>query len=185
MATGEAAGQRGFTLLGLLFLVAGMGIGLAALGSLWHTAAQREKEQELLFIGDQFRRAIDSFWKVEAGGGNRLPKDFNELIADPRFPGRVRHLRRVYLDPMTKGMEWGVVKGPDGGISGVYSLSEGKPFKTAGFTAPYQEFEQAQTYRDWVFQSQEAEGKEEEASPAKPAAPAPQPQGPQAQVTPP
>lgn len=171
-----ATGERGFTLLGMLFLVAGLGVGLAALGTLWHTAAQREKERELLFIGEEFRKAIASFWRVEAGGGRRLPKNFNELLADPRFPGTVRHLRRVYRDPMTQETEWGLAKGPDGGISGVFSLSEGSPLKTGGFSPPYQAFEQAKTYRDWVFQfeAEKAAG-EGSATSRQPAPQAPKP----------
>jgi hypothetical protein len=52
---------------------------------------------------------------------------------------------------MTGEAEWGVVKEPDGGISAVYSLSEGTPFKIANFPAEYADFQDAKTYRDWVF----------------------------------
>lgn len=151
MPTGSA--QRGFSLLGLLFVVAGLGVGMAALGTVWHTASQREKERELLFVGDQYRRAIESFWKVPlpVGTPRRLPKNFAELLLDPRFPQTVRHLRRVYRDPMTGGLEWGLLKDPDGGIAGVYSLAEGEPFKRANFPSAYAQFEEAQSYRDWIF----------------------------------
>lgn len=145
--------QRGFTLLGLLFLVAGLGVAMAALGTVWHTAGQREKERDLLFVGEQYRRAIESFWTtpLPVGTPRRLPKDFAELLLDPRFPDTVRHLRRAYHDPMTGSTEWGLLKGPDGGIAGVYSLSEGEPFKRANFPVAYGQFGEAQTYRDWVF----------------------------------
>lgn len=146
--------QGGFTLLGLLFLVAGLGVAMAAFGTVWHSAAQREKERDLLFVGDQYRRAIESFWSVPlpVGTPRRLPKHFAELLLDPRFPNTVRHLRRLYRDPMTGGAEWGLLKGPDGGIAGVVSLSDGKPFKRANFPSAYARFEDAQSYRDWVFQ---------------------------------
>jgi len=145
--------QSGFTLLGLLFMIAIMGISLAAAGTLWHTASQRQKEQELLYAGDQFRRAIESFWNMPLPEGTprRLPKNFDELIEDPRFSHTVRHLRRIYPDPITRSVEWGVVKGPDGGIAGVYSLSEGKPFKKANFPLPYQAFDGQAGYSDWKF----------------------------------
>jgi type II secretory pathway pseudopilin PulG len=150
----RAGRQRGFTLLGLLFLVAGLGVAMAALGTVWHTAAQREKERDLLFAGDQYRRAVESFWNVPlpAGTPRRLPKNFAELLLDPRFPQPVRHLRRLYRDPMTGGAEWGLLKGPDGGIAGVVSLSDGTPFKHANFPSAYARFAGAQSYRDWVFQ---------------------------------
>jgi hypothetical protein len=138
-------------MIGILFVIAGLGVAMAALGTMWHTLAQREKERELLFIGEQFRLAIESFWKAEAGGIRRLPKNFEELLTDPRFPNTVRHLRRVYRDPMTGEAEWGVVKEADGGITAVHSLSEGTPFKTANFPAEYVDFEKAKSYKDWVF----------------------------------
>jgi type II secretory pathway pseudopilin PulG len=145
--------QSGFTLLWLLFLVAAIGVSMAALGTLWQTASQREKEQDLLFAGDQYRRAIESFWNMPLPQGTprRLPKNFDELIEDTRFPQTVRHLRRIYPDPMTRSVEWGVVKGPDGGIAGVYSLSEGEPFRRANFPSAYQAFDGQPSYRDWKF----------------------------------
>lgn len=151
--TGRAAakgGQTGFTLLGVLFMVAGLGVGMAALGTLWHTASQREREVELLFVGNQYRQAIERFWN-KSPGVKRLPKNIDELLTDPRFPNTVRHLRRLYRDPMTGGSEWGLVEEPTGGISGVYSLSEDRPFKLAGFAASDAAFGNAASYRDWVF----------------------------------
>jgi type II secretory pathway pseudopilin PulG len=143
--------QAGFTLLGLLFIVAGLGVAMAALGVMWHTAAQREKEQELLFAGNQYRQAIESFWSLAPGGAQRLPKNLDELLSDPRFPYAVRHLRRIYRDPMTGGTQWGLVKESGGGIYGVYSLAEGRPFKRVGFAPAYEHFLEAGTYGDWVF----------------------------------
>jgi hypothetical protein len=62
----------------------------------------------------------------------------------------MRHLRRLQADPLT-GREWGVVKAPDGGVMGVYSVSEGKPLKTGGFRLKEARFEGATSYREWVF----------------------------------
>lgn len=150
--TGSAKpGQTGFTLLGLLFLVAGLGVGMAALGTLWQTASQREKEKELLFVGSQYRQAIESFWNRSPGEPKRLPKNFDELLADPRFPNTVRHLRRIYRDPMAPNAEWGLLREADGGIAGVYSLSEARPFKRANFVVGAESFQEAASYRDWVF----------------------------------
>ncbi len=145
------SGERGFTLLGLLFLIAGMGVAMAALGTMWHTVLQREKEQELLFVGDQYRRSIESFWNASPKGQERLPKNFKELIQDPRFPNTVRHLRRLYQDPMTGSVEWGLLKEEGGAISGVYSLSESVPMKEKGFPSRYAEFEGKRSYREWQF----------------------------------
>jgi type II secretory pathway pseudopilin PulG len=146
-------GEQGFTLLGLLFLVAGLGIAMAALGTMWHTAVQREKERELLFIGSQYRQALDSFWKLTPGGIRRLPKNLDELLSDPRYPDPVRHLRKIYRDPMTGSTEWGMILDANGGIVGIYSLSEGTPFKRSGFAAGLENFQDAASYRDWIFRA--------------------------------
>ena len=50
--------QGGFTYLGVLFVVATIGGGLAGTGELWSHSRQREKEAELLWIGNEFREAI-------------------------------------------------------------------------------------------------------------------------------
>lgn len=143
--------QAGFAFLWLLFLVAGLGVALAAVGVVWHASVQREREQELLFVGDQYRRAIESFWRATPGEQKRLPRSLEELVQDPRFPNTLRHLRRVYRDPMTGTAEWGLVRGQDGGIAGVYSLHEGVPYKSANFPAAYRHFAERASYRDWVF----------------------------------
>lgn len=142
---------RGYALLWLLFLIAGLGVGMAALGTMWHTAAQREKEAELLFVGDQYRLALESFWKGSPEGQARLPKTIEELLKDPRFPHTVRHLRKNYVDPMTGKAEWGFEKNQDGGISAVFSLSDGRPYKQHGFSPRYLEFSGAESYKAWVF----------------------------------
>jgi type II secretory pathway pseudopilin PulG len=142
--------QAGFTLLGALLLVAALGGGLAAYGELAVHAAQREKEQELLFVGNQFRRAIASYYE-KSPGAKRLPRSLEELVEDKRFPTPQRHLRRLYADPVTGKAQWGVIPGPDGGIMGVHSLSEARPIKDGGFAARDRIFEGSGRYADWHF----------------------------------
>lgn len=143
--------QSGFTLLWLLFFVATLGVGMAAVGTLWHSASQREKERELLFAGDQYRRALESYSRAALAGETRLPKKLDDLLLDPRFPHTVRHLRRLYPDPISGKNEWGLLRDEQGGIAGVHSLSDQSPFKTAGFPAAYLEFEGKTEYRQWVY----------------------------------
>jgi type II secretory pathway pseudopilin PulG len=142
--------QRGFTYLGLLFLVAVIGVGLAAGGLVWHTAVQREREHELLFAGEQYRRAIKSYYDASPGA-KQYPRSLDDLLLDPRFPNVRRHLRRIYPDPMTGGKDWEPVSAPDGAILGVHSRSKAKPLKSAGFKPELAAFAQAQSYAGWVF----------------------------------
>lgn len=143
--------QGGFTYLGLLFVIAIMGAALAGIATVWDTYARREKEAELLFIGDQFRLAIGTYYERTPGGVKQYPKQLEDLLKDPRFPDVQRHLRRVYVDPMTGKTTWGLIRSGDGGILGVHSLSEGKPIKVAGFDAAYASLAKASTYSNWFF----------------------------------
>lgn len=146
--TGRA---RGFGYIGLLILVAMMSIALAAAGEIWHTAMKREKEQELLFVGNQFRLAIDQYSAQPPGLGRRYPQSLEELLQDPRQPGVRRYLRKIYLDPMTGKAEWGLIIGPNGEIFGVHSLSEAEPLKKANFPLAEKGFEGRTKYSEWVF----------------------------------
>lgn len=144
--------ERGFTYVGLLLLVAMSSAALAAAGSLWSIESRREKEAELLFIGDQFVQAIASFRERTPGGQvQRFPRDLQELLEDKRWPTVRRHLRQVYVDPMTGQREWGVVAAPGGGVQGVYSLSQERPLKRGGFQAGLEELGLANSYQDWRF----------------------------------
>jgi type II secretory pathway pseudopilin PulG len=149
--------QRGFTYLGLLFLVAVIGVGLTAVGLVWHTAIKRERERELLFVGEQYRLAIKRYYDASPGA-KQYPRSLDDLLLDPRFPNVRRHLRRIYPDPITGGKEWELVSAPDGAILGVHSRSKDKPLKTAGFRPDFAAFAQAQSYADWVFAFVPAQG---------------------------
>jgi len=142
--------QTGFTLLGLLFLVTILGLLLAAVGTTWRAAAQREKEAELLFVGDQYRRALASYHRLGPGADKHYPKKLEDLLRDPRFPNTVRHLRRLQPDPVSGG-DWALVRDAEGGIQGVHSTSHATPRKTAGFPREDAAFEGAGSYADWVF----------------------------------
>jgi type II secretory pathway pseudopilin PulG len=141
--------EGGFTFIGLLIFVVIMGIGLAAAGELWSTAAKREKEAQLLFVGDEFRRAIGSYYEGSQGL-KQFPRELEDLLEDKRFPMVRRYLRQIYRDPMTDTANWGLVKSGDS-IIGVHSLSEDKPLKTGNFKSEDEAFSAASTYADWQF----------------------------------
>src|ERR671923_36989 len=90
--------QKGFTYLTVLFVLAMMSGGLALIGEVWQTANVREKEAELLHIGNEYRKAIERYYV--AGNSRQYPKNISDLVKDPRQPGTVRHLRRIYPDPI-------------------------------------------------------------------------------------
>jgi len=141
--------EGGFTYMALLFALAIMTGGLALAGEVWNTSAMREKEAELLFVGNEYRKAIERYYL--SGPQRQYPKSLEHLIKDPRQPGTVRYLRRLYPDPITGKEEWGLVKSADGGFAGVYSLSEAAPLKTAGFAVRDASFEGKTKYAEWQF----------------------------------
>ena len=148
MSAGRSATrQAGFTYMAFLLFVALLGAGLAAYGELASHAAQREKEAELLFRGEQYRDAIASYYKKE----QRYPKALQELLEDKRYPMPVRHLRKLYADPMTGEQNWALIDAPGGGSMGVHSRSDKAPIKTGNFLLKNQGFHDAQAYADWKF----------------------------------
>ncbi|WP_077037979.1 type II secretion system protein [Pelomonas sp. KK5] len=152
MSARPAGRQRGFTYLGLLFFVALLAAGLGMAGELWSTQSQREKEEELLFAGRQIRAAIQSFNdSAPIGQPRRLPATLQELLEDKRWPVTHRHLRRLYVDPMTGKADWLLVRTAAGGIQGVRSRSGVRPFKRSGFAQDEDAFEGADSVGRWVF----------------------------------
>ncbi|HEX8988374.1 MAG TPA: type II secretion system protein [Rhodocyclaceae bacterium] len=139
----------GFALLAVLIVVAVMGAGLAAAATFWHQAQRRAMEEELLFVGLQYRHAIARYYN--ASPAHAYPPSIAALLRDDRMPGMARYLRRPYLDPMTNSDTWGVVLAPGGGIMGVFSLAKGRPIKQANFPAELDWPGQRPSYADWQF----------------------------------
>ncbi len=146
----SAARTRGFTYVALLIIIAVIGVAMGGAGVVWKTVSQQERERELLFIGDEFRRAIGSYYE-SSPGTLTYPKSIDDLIEDKRFPSPRRHLRKRYRDPFTGTTEWGLVRGAGEVILGVHSLSTGTPLKRANFPLRYAEFEGAGSHADWKF----------------------------------
>lgn len=144
--------ERGFTYIGLLLAIALAGAVLSMVAVLWSTESKRERELELLFVGDQFRQAIVSYYDAApAGQPLQFPAKIEDLLQDKRWPATRRHLRKVFVDPITGSREWGLVLTPSQRIQGVYSISPGVPLKKAGFAQPYNDFTAAKTYSGWIF----------------------------------
>jgi len=142
---------RGFTLLVILLAIALLGIGLAAIGTVWATVAQRERETQLLFVGHAYRDAIASYHS-SGPAASQLPRELQDLVQDERQPLPRRHLRQIYPDPFTGKADWQLLRDPDGAIYGVVSSSRLAPFKRAHFADEDAEFESAECYCEWRFE---------------------------------
>lgn len=141
----------GFTYIWLLMAVAALGIGLARIGVIESREQQRDREQRLLIIGNEFRQAIGSYYNGGPPGFPKTyPRSLEDLVDDRRFDQPRRHLRKVYFDPMTGKPDWGVVI-IGGGIAGVHSRVQEKPVQRATFLPVNAHFAAARTYTEWVF----------------------------------
>lgn len=143
--------QAGFTYLTILFVMAIAGVILAEVGINWTQDSQREKERQLLFVGNQFRQAIALYYERTPGPAKRYPEKLENLLVDERFSTPQHYLRKLYRDPITNKTQWGLVMTPEGGIMGVYSLSNERPIKTAEFDYANLTFEGAESYSKWLF----------------------------------
>lgn len=143
--------QRGVALLLVLLAVAVIGAISANALQAGAQATRRDAEEELLHVGETFRRALLSYINTTPGRAALGPRSLDDLLRDPRVPGLRRHLRQVPHDPLTGGSEWGLLKSPDGQIVGIYSLAEGRPIKRAGFEPALARLKDAPSYQAWVF----------------------------------
>lgn len=151
------ARQGGFTYLGLIILVAIIGLAATAALQVGAIAQRREAEQELLQIGREYYDALVRYSNATPPGQSNLPASVHDLLVDPRFPDLRHHLRKLAIDPLTGNNEWGLVYGVStsgSGIVGFYSLSEARPIKIDNFDTIFAAFKDKTSYRDWVFTTQ-------------------------------
>ncbi|AOX99679.1 hypothetical protein [Jeongeupia sp. USM3] len=152
--SGRHGRHAGFAYLWVLLLVALMSLGLTVGIEIAATAVQRDKEKSLLGIGRQFREALRRYYETPRQGGadagKEYPASLEDLLKDNRFPGTKRHLRQIFVDPITGKAEWGVLR-VSGRIVGVYSLSKKIPIKQDHFEPDDMGFRGKQQYRDWQF----------------------------------
>jgi len=87
----------------------------------WNQAARREKEEELVFRGEQYARAIALFQRKYA---NAYPPSI-DLLVEQRF------LRKKYKDPITNDDFVPLAQGQQGNTPGSGSLTASAPGQTA------------------------------------------------------
>ncbi len=89
----RAAAQRGYALLMVVFIAALMIIMVAAATPNLLTQGKRVKEDEMIWRGEQYKRAVGLYYKKNG----RFPTSIDDLVKGT--PGR-RYLRQAYKDPM-------------------------------------------------------------------------------------
>jgi len=92
--------SRGFTLVALIIGMTVMSILIAAVLPMASMEAQRDKEAELIFRGFQYAEGIRTFRKRYG----RYPNTLKEM-----YEVRPRTLRKLWKDPMTNSLKWGLI----------------------------------------------------------------------------
>lgn len=85
-------GQRGYAMAALLVAVAVMAVLMSAAMPVWRHQAQREKEAELVFRGEQWVKGL-ALWSRKNGPGTRPPS--LDALVDARM------VRKKWKDPIT------------------------------------------------------------------------------------
>jgi len=133
-----------------MLFIAITGIGMSVAGLTWQYQMRAEKEKQLLFVGGQYRAAITSFYASTPGDVKVYPTSLDDLLLDKRMPNVKRHLRQIYIDPMTEKADWGLVL-QKGRIVGIFSSSTLRPLKHNGFNDSDDRFTGAKSYQEWIF----------------------------------
>jgi type II secretory pathway pseudopilin PulG len=157
--------DRGIAYIALLVAIIIIGISLGAAGKYWSHVILRDKEEELLFRGDQYRRAIERY-VASVPGGQTYPKSIDDLLQDNRSAAGKRHLRQKYKDPIS-GEDFVIIRNPlNNAIIGVHSPSDKEPLKKEGFPEAYSgaqaepqsgfpidmnNFTDKKKYSEWLF----------------------------------
>ncbi|HEU4460131.1 MAG TPA: type II secretion system protein [Methylibium sp.] len=145
---------RGLTYLGLLFAVAAIALAGTATVRLGHARERQAAEDELLFAGDAYRQALRRWREAGAtpgGEAGAAPRRLEDLLLDTRRLRPVRHLRRLYADPITGRADWVLIRDASGGIVGLHSRSRETPLRQRGFAPDDFHFAGKPHYSDWVF----------------------------------
>ena len=142
----------GFAYVGVIVLVFIIGLAAAMTVKLGALQQRRNAEFDLLLTGAAFIEALGSYADASEPGQPRSPNSLDELLRDPRFAGIRRHLRQIYVDPMTGKAEWGLVRSPENArIVGVYSLSNDQPIKLDNFSPGFEHFKNKSHINEWKF----------------------------------
>jgi hypothetical protein len=111
--------EKGYTLAVVVVFTSVLLVGLSEAMINWQKAMQREREEELIFRGKQYIRAIE-LWQRKFR--NTWPTTIDALLNT----NNTRFLRKKWKDPITNSEEWRLIKmNPDGSISGLTIIPSG------------------------------------------------------------
>ena len=104
--------ERGYALVALLVVMSLMALFAMAAASNVKQQAQREREKEAIFRGEQVADAIRSYYRFRGGQGvNSLPTNMDQLLEGiPRGSKKLQILRvEAARDPLSSSGEWKLI----------------------------------------------------------------------------
>jgi type II secretory pathway pseudopilin PulG len=113
--------ERGFTLVALLAMMALLALFALAAAPRVQQQAQREREKEAIFRGEQVADAIRSYYRYRgAQGVNALPTSMDQLLEGiPRGTKKLQILRsEAAHDPLSSDGEWRLIGPTSSDFSG-------------------------------------------------------------------
>lgn len=119
----------GFTYVGVLLAISILSIGLTLVAEIWVKTVERQKRAELIWVGNQYIQAIESYYQSKTGSIHYYPPNLQSLILDERYLGIKRHIRTLYPNPFTGRADWMIISANEGGVAGVQLSANGKLFE--------------------------------------------------------
>ena len=95
--------EYGFTLIAVLLALALFTSGIAAAATVWHTAVQRSKEADLVFIGGEFKRAIESYYFATRARSGSRGKRWRTFCSTRAFRHRAPPAQDLHRPPHWQG----------------------------------------------------------------------------------
>src|SRR2546430_7897659 len=111
-ARSRLTGEGGYTLVALVALMSLLALFALAAAARVQQQAQREREKEAIFRGEQVADAIRAYYRYRgAQGVNSLPTSMDQLLEGiPRGTKKLQILRaEAAHDPLSSDGEWRVI----------------------------------------------------------------------------
>ncbi len=114
MRTKNSNREGGYALVALLVVMSLLALFAMTAASNVKQQAQREREQEAIFRGEQVADAIRSYYRSRGGQGvNSLPTNLDQLLEGIQIPGRTKKLQILRTaaakDPLSSSGEWKLI----------------------------------------------------------------------------
>ena len=120
----KSNGEGGYALVALLVVMSLLALFAMSAALNVKQQAQREREKEAIFRGEQVADAIRSFYRSRgAQGVNSLPTNMDQLLEGIQIPGRTKKLQilrpAAAKDPLSSSGEWKVIAPTSQDVAGL------------------------------------------------------------------